>query len=76
MNRNVNELSYICLLFGVTFFGCVSGEDHQPEAPAPLPELRYAAPAPNMVWIEGTWHWDGARYVWLPGRWESRRATP
>ncbi|HVY44889.1 MAG TPA: hypothetical protein VHB21_03380 [Minicystis sp.] len=54
----------------------MTGEAEPPAAPAPLPEQRYAAPAPGMVWIAGSWHWDGARYVWLPGHWESPREGP
>jgi hypothetical protein len=22
------------------------------------------------VWVDGYWHWDGVRQVWVPGRWE------
>ncbi|HEY4118307.1 MAG TPA: YXWGXW repeat-containing protein [Byssovorax sp.] len=40
---------------------------------APLPEVRYPAPAPGLVWIDGSWHKDGARDVWLPGHWETPR---
>jgi hypothetical protein len=76
MSRNVNDRPYLGLLFGFALIGCVAGEERPPEAPAPLPEVRYAPPNPGMVWIAGNWHWDGARYVWLPGRWESRRPRP
>jgi hypothetical protein len=60
--------------------GCVAAANepqarHGP-APAPLPEVRTAAPAPGMVWVAGSWHWDGIDYVWLPGRWESPPSTP
>jgi hypothetical protein len=57
--------------------GCVFGWNDEPaREPPPLPEARYAAPAPGMVWIPGAWHFDGVRYVWVPGRWESPRPTP
>ena len=52
--------------------GCVAGL----QPPAPLPEVRYAAPAPNMTWVDGSWHWTGAAFTWLPGRWESTPPTP
>ncbi|AKF03244.1 YXWGXW repeat-containing protein [Sandaracinus amylolyticus] len=45
-----------------------------PEAPPPPQvEARPAAPAPGMVWIEGYWQWDGARFVWIAGRWDLPR---
>ena len=55
--------------------GCVLGAADRPARgeppPAPLPEIRSAAPAPGMVWVPGDWHWDGTDHVWVPGRWES-----
>jgi len=55
--------------------GCVAGAPEAPlrgqGPPDPLPETRYAPPAPGMVWVPGAWHDDGVRYVWVPGRWES-----
>jgi hypothetical protein len=63
------------ILFAAGASGCVLGAgDEPPAAPGPLPEVRYAAPAPGMVWIPGAWHWDGVRHVWVPGRWESPRS--
>ena len=54
---------------------CVMSAEERPArgatAPAPLAEMRSAAPTPGMVWIAGAWHWDGVRYVWVPGRWET-----
>ncbi|HEX3597488.1 MAG TPA: hypothetical protein VHU80_20410 [Polyangiaceae bacterium] len=35
------------------------------ERPAPPPR-----PAPAAVWMDGFCHFDGARYVFVPGRWE------
>jgi hypothetical protein len=29
----------------------------------------------GAIWVRGYWHWDGVRYVWERGRWESS-ATP
>lgn len=40
--------------------------------PAPVYEVRVAAPGPGYVWLEGYHRWDGRAYVWVPGRW----ATP
>ena len=28
-------------------------------------------PHPGYVWIQGYQRWDGARYVWVPGRYEA-----
>jgi YXWGXW repeat-containing protein len=30
---------------------------------------------PGAVWVRGYWHWDGVRYVWERGRWETLAAT-
>lgn len=24
-------------------------------------------PVPHAVWVPGFWHWDGVRWVWVPG---------
>ncbi len=29
---------------------------------------------PGALWVRGYWHWDGVRYVWERGRWESLTA--
>lgn len=29
---------------------------------------------PGFVWVRGYYHYDGARYVYVPGRWERRPA--
>lgn len=43
-------------------------------APPPvLQEYRGLAPMPGYVWIDGYWNWGGARYDWVPGRWEAPR---
>ncbi len=28
---------------------------------------------PGKVWVKGDWHWDGVRYVWLPGHLEDAK---
>jgi hypothetical protein len=39
--------------------------------PAPIAEQRSAPPSANSAWVNGYWHWEGARYVWIPGHWEN-----
>jgi len=29
---------------------------------------------PGATWVRGYWHWDGVRYVWQRGRWQSDAA--
>jgi hypothetical protein len=41
--------------------------------PAPADEPRPPGP-PGSVWVEGDCHYDGIRYVWVPGRWQPRAA--
>src|SRR5206468_4058280 len=38
--------------------------------PRAIVETRVVAPGPQHVWITGYHRWDGAAYVWVPGRWE------
>ena len=38
--------------------------------PRAIVETRIVAPSPRHVWIAGYHRWDGATYVWVPGRWE------
>ena len=40
--------------------------------PAPIVEVRPVAPSGRHVWVDGYHRWDGARFVWAPGRWERR----
>jgi len=40
--------------------------------PAVRYERRAARPGPDYVWVAGFWDWDGARWRWIPGRWELR----
>ncbi len=46
--------------------------------PRAIVETRVVAPGPHHVWIAGCHRWDGAAYVWVPGRWElpPRAVTP
>jgi len=36
-------------------------------APPPRVEYRPAPPPYPVVWVRGHWHWNGYRYVWIPG---------
>jgi len=36
------------------------------------PEPRPASPARDAVWVDGSCHYDGVGYEWIPGRWERR----
>jgi hypothetical protein len=38
--------------------------------PVAIVETRPVAPGARHVWIAGYHRWDGAAYVWVPGRWE------
>jgi hypothetical protein len=38
--------------------------------PAPIVERRPPPPDRGYVWIDGYHRWDGARYVWVGGRWD------
>jgi YXWGXW repeat-containing protein len=37
--------------------------------PRPILEPRIAPPGPGYVWVVGFHRWNGARYIWVPGRW-------
>ena len=36
-------------------------------------EVAPAAPRTGYVWIKGHWHYNGARWIWRPGRYEASR---
>jgi hypothetical protein len=38
--------------------------------PARIVETRPVAPGRGYVWVDGCHRWNGAAYVWVPGRWE------
>ena len=43
-------------------------------APPPLrQEYPGYAPYQDYIWVSGYWGWGGARYDWIPGRWEAPR---
>lgn len=43
--------------------------------PEPLYERMSAPPASGLVWIDGSWHWNGFEWVWLGGRWERAQSA-
>ncbi len=48
-----------------------------PLVPQSAPEDGDSAPEktkPGTTWVRGYWHWDGVRYVWQRGRWQSDSA--
>ncbi len=61
------------LAVALTFAGCAAPlwEGPVPPPTEPMPEVRSLPPAPGMVWVAGSWHWDGRAYAWIPGRWET-----
>ena len=40
------------------------------QPPVERVEVISAAPAVGFVWIRGWWAWRGAKFEWMPGRWE------
>ena len=32
-------------------------------------------PKPGATWVRGYWHWDGVRYVWQRGRWQTNAVS-
>ncbi|MEO7327798.1 MAG: YXWGXW repeat-containing protein [Minicystis sp.] len=68
------------LFVAVSSAACVTGEPEPlargAETPAPLPEIRTAAPNPGMVWIPGAWHKDGVAETWVPGHWAAPAPVP
>ena len=41
--------------------------DSQP--PSPMVEEAGLPPGEGYVWVDGYWHWDGAEWIWISGRW-------
>jgi YXWGXW repeat-containing protein len=60
--------------------GCVVGVQvplTQAEASQGPPPAREPSSDPDTarapvarVWVDGYWHYDGVRYVWIAGRWQ------
>lgn len=73
-------------LFGILALalsaGCTATKEPRPvqtaiyvasPPPSPLDEIPSGQARPDMVWVAGYWHWNGVRYVWIPGHWEPQR---
>ncbi len=68
-----------CLVLALTMSGCATGgkrcDARSPAIvvptppPEPLTDVTSGPPAYGMSLIEGHWHWDGVRWVWIPSRW-------
>jgi hypothetical protein len=37
--------------------------------PPPQQEVQTAMPSAGMVWVGGSWVWNGVQHVWVPGHW-------
>ena len=86
MSLKAFQRAVLAVLFGVTA-GTALAQIPVP-VPVPLPglEVRFSTgrppavryerrpirPGPDYVWVSGFWDWDGARWRWIPGRWELR----
>ncbi len=46
----------------------------QEAPPAPIVEVRPAAPFGGAVWIPGFWRWNGHHHTWVGGHWSAARA--
>lgn len=46
----------------------------QAAPPPPRREVRFAAPGPDYVWVDGHWAFRGNAYAWVPGSWWRQRA--
>ena len=74
------------ILAAVLLGGAVSAALAQFPPPPPLPglEVRFSTgrppalryerrpprPAPDYVWVTGSWDWDGGQWRWISGRWQ------
>jgi hypothetical protein len=64
-----------CLFVSLTSLGCAAEIVVPARPPAERVETVGAAPSAEHFWIRGHWQWDGREYAWVPGQWETRRAT-
>jgi hypothetical protein len=81
-DRSIGAVS--AALCTVLLWGCSPTSSDAPQqmaaavAPFPPPprraEIPPAVPATDLLWLEGHWNWDGAKYVWTPGRYSPRPA--
>jgi hypothetical protein len=59
------------VLAGTLALGAASAQVYARIGPPPAPPREYVPvrPGPRYVWVGGFQRWDGARYVYVPGRW-------
>jgi WXXGXW repeat (2 copies) len=53
---------------------CTATSTAYPAVPAPRAELVPVPPRSSvpLIWQPGHYDWDGARFLWVPGRWVDR----
>lgn len=74
-----NVFGRLAAVFAVTalFAGCARGDQSHP----PVPPLRAeTVPKPpvsaqQLVWLPGSWEWNGAGYVWVAGHYVPHAAA-
>jgi hypothetical protein len=75
MRRSIRTLGAVTLLAGTLTFASAcapavyGGAYVRVGPPAPVVEVRHAAPGPRYVWVPGYYRWGGRAYAWVPGRW-------
>ena len=72
------RLTYPTALLSLTLAvaGCVVEPiNPYPAPPAPRVEVVPSAPSSVVVWEPGHYQWNGATYVWIPGRYVQRVAS-
>ena len=78
MTFHARARAAVCALFMTGAFvisaACVSAAPRERiyvrvGPPAPIVETRVVSPGRGYVWVTGYHVWNGAAYVWTPGRW-------
>jgi hypothetical protein len=67
----MRRLLSTAILAGALALGAASAQVYVRMGPPPPPPREYVPvrPGPRYVWVGGFQRWDGARYVYVPGRW-------
>ena len=65
---------FLALLCTVAASGCVPMYPAYPIVPPPKEELVPVPPQSSvpLIWQPGHYDWNGAGYIWVPGRWVGR----
>lgn len=71
----MNKLFAPILAFSLLGAGSALAQPGYPPVPPPRYERVPPPPGGRMVWEPGHWHWTGARYAWIGGRYVPRRAS-